>query len=679
MFLVIGVIVLRVIAGRPPPGDPVQLEDVGSAADVDAPGVFAAGDLDGDGDADSVVFTQGGLPIDDVEGSTGDVYLAVSDGGTRLGEQERTQDWFAPFAHQLPLVGDVNGDGLADLIAVDLVAGSVAVGLTSNGEAGITTSVQTWYTGGFADGAALALSGEFTGDGLVDLAVLGPQTDAGRSLWLGQSSGSGFTFSEGPSAVPVAPAYLSGDVDGDGTDELLAVDADAGTVDVVSPRVGSTRRWSDGGFAVGGEVVLSGDFDGDGRDDLAAVVADGPQAPTLLVASAREGSFSEPETLTELPEADRYAVGDFDGDGTDEVLAVERSDGRVTVTFPAAQRSDTSYEEGFVSAPATVPGGVVVYAAVDTASPGAGDEDIWMASFDDPQPEALIADAPTGEDDLNYVWPRISPDRTHLLYHSLPDGHTDTHADRRGLWIADATGEHRTKVLDVNDPASSDGITFTALSHAEWSPAGDQIVFFASESADTTAYDLYVMDLESGEIRRLTDWSEHGGLAADPSWSPDGSMIAFIGYDGTDEECDAPLKCLDLYVIDPGVASDEPATTAATRLTDDPQFRSDPYFSADGRSLAWIEYEEGPLLLPFGSWIATQAFDRDEVGLSGAVENIEYGRFLSVPRWSDDDTRIFTVGKATLSPFGLVVISTDTGAVNPVEGLPHHEIFQLDV
>ncbi|KAA0233963.1 MAG: Protein TolB [Acidimicrobiales bacterium] len=679
VFLVVGVVVLRLIAGRPPPGDRVELEEVGSDTDFDAPGVFDSGDLDGDGDADTVVFTQGGLPLDDVEGSTGDVYVALSDGTTRFGEQERVQDWFAPFAHQQPSVGDVNGDGLADLIAVDLGEGSVSVGLSGASQGALTTTVQDWFGGGFGAGAEEALAGEFSGDGLTDLAVLGPQGDAGRSLSLGVSTGSGFAFDEQASTVPVAPAYSSGDVDGDGTDEILAIDTAAGNVDVVVPKDGSTRRWSDGGFAVDSEALLLGDFDGDGRDDLAAVVAEDPQAPSLVLASAGDGSFSDPEHLTELPEADRYVSGDVDGDGVDDVLAVNRADGRVTATFPSTRTTGTWYEEGFVSAPATVPGEVVVYSAIETQSPGAGGEDIWLTSFDDPAPEVLIADEPSGRDELNFVWPRISPDRTHLLYHSLPDGHTDTHADRRGLWIADATGEHRTRILEVNDADPSSGITFTALSHAEWSPDGDQVVFFASQSTDTTAYDLYILNVFTGEIRRLTNWSDHGGLAADPSWAPDGSAIAFIGYDGTDEDCDTPLKCLDLYVIDPGVENDEPVGTAATRLSDDPQFRSDPYFSPDGRSLAWIEYDEGPLLLPFGSWIATQSFDPDEVSLTGAVEDIEYGRFLSVPRWSEDGQRIFTVGKATLSPFALVVATIESGEVNPIAGLPHHEVFQLDV
>src|SRR5436189_295803 len=63
--------------------------------------------------------------------------------------------------------------------------------------------------------------------------------------------------------------------------------------------------------------------------------------------------------------------------------------------------------------------------------------------------------------------------------------------------------------------------------YPQWDPAvspdGSTIAyrgFFGPEEGD---YDLYVMNADGTGVARLTD----GALAADPSWSPDGSEIAF--------------------------------------------------------------------------------------------------------------------------------------------------------
>jgi Tol biopolymer transport system component len=61
-----------------------------------------------------------------------------------------------------------------------------------------------------------------------------------------------------------------------------------------------------------------------------------------------------------------------------------------------------------------------------------------------------------------------------------------------------------------------------------WSPDGSQIAFVMSPRGHLTRYagdgDIYVMHANGTDIRKLT----HGLAASAPAWSPDGSEIAFI-------------------------------------------------------------------------------------------------------------------------------------------------------
>jgi Tol biopolymer transport system component len=61
----------------------------------------------------------------------------------------------------------------------------------------------------------------------------------------------------------------------------------------------------------------------------------------------------------------------------------------------------------------------------------------------------------------------------------------------------------------------------------EWSPAGDELAFASTDGG------LYILTLDSGEVRRIGDQQLILSL---PTWSPDGSLIAFRGYPPTEPE-----------------------------------------------------------------------------------------------------------------------------------------------
>ena len=99
-----------------------------------------------------------------------------------------------------------------------------------------------------------------------------------------------------------------------------------------------------------------------------------------------------------------------------------------------------------------------------------------------------------------------------------------------------------------------------------WSPDGTRIAFASRRSS--VALDVYVMDADGSHVQRLT--TAKGDDTA-PAWSPDGSKIAFVSSrDGNAE----------IYVMNPD-------GSGQTRLTSDKNDDASPTWSPDGSKLAF--------------------------------------------------------------------------------------------
>ena len=128
------------------------------------------------------------------------------------------------------------------------------------------------------------------------------------------------------------------------------------------------------------------------------------------------------------------------------------------------------------------------------------------------------------------------------------------------------------------------------------SPDGSQVAFMSTR---TEKPQLWLLPLGGGEPRRLTDLPQ--GVGGGPVWSPDGTTIAFTA--GPQEEPRKPERpyrvtrtmwrfdnigvledsVQDVYVLDTTDDGAEPR-----RLTDDRFMNSMPRWSADGRSLVYV-------------------------------------------------------------------------------------------
>jgi TolB protein len=151
--------------------------------------------------------------------------------------------------------------------------------------------------------------------------------------------------------------------------------------------------------------------------------------------------------------------------------------------------------------------------------------------------------------------------------------------------------------------------------HAEWSPNGQQVVMFGGRRINPQ---LFVTDDQGQHPRQVTN---RGGQNLDPSWSPDGSTIVFIG-------CPSPVcfeRNYEVYITSASGGE-------ATRLTENDLRDQDPYFSPDGSQIAWIA-ETGP-----NAYGAIGIWNIFSMSASGAGQrNVTDDRAInSRPQWSND-------------------------------------------
>jgi subtilisin family serine protease len=213
------------------------------------------------------------------------------------------------------LVGDFNGDGLADLCEIG--SAGYRVGLN---EAGNIAPPVSWSS---SRGVPAAEVGDFDGDGRDDLARPGRN---GIEVLL--SLGDRFDRPRRWTSAAWKSWTNAGDVNGDGRDDLLRYRGDRKFS--VSLSTGAafapSARWAS---ASPGSARALADVDGDGRADL--IIASGSRTHVRLSTGA---SFS---TASSLPTGStvRLLAGDVDGDGDDD-LARLGGDGCWRVSDAAA-------------------------------------------------------------------------------------------------------------------------------------------------------------------------------------------------------------------------------------------------------------------------------------------------------------------------------------------------------
>jgi Tol biopolymer transport system component len=220
-------------------------------------------------------------------------------------------------------------------------------------------------------------------------------------------------------------------------------------------------------------------------------------------------------------------------------------------------------------------------------------------------------------DDPHYDswWPRLSPDRTRIAFHRSPKGVHDTDFKKVSLWMVNIDGSHLVQLR----PPGLDG--WAQQGHVEWFPGGRSLVLFGGSKTNPQ---IYVTDATGRSPRRLT---HRGGTNIDPSVSPDGKTVAFVGCPGS--IC-TPGR-YEIYTI--GVDGN----AKVTRLTRDGLRDHDPYYSPDGTRIAWLTQTSTKGLHPGGSWNIRIA-NADGTGLRRLTDDHNIN---SKPDWSADGSVIY--------------------------------------
>jgi Tol biopolymer transport system component len=111
-----------------------------------------------------------------------------------------------------------------------------------------------------------------------------------------------------------------------------------------------------------------------------------------------------------------------------------------------------------------------------------------------------------------------------------PDGHRLAFTSHDGIAVMRDDGSQVTTLLRHDFRDDTDAPSYQGVGMPAWSPAGDLIAFEHLGDGDVIPVQIFVVNADGSDPRRATPTRGIQYAESDPSWSPDGSEIAFWSF-----------------------------------------------------------------------------------------------------------------------------------------------------
>ncbi|WP_223774493.1 FG-GAP-like repeat-containing protein [Streptomyces sp. 135] len=299
-----------------------------------------------------VLYTQ----TEDIDGTDSFTYTVTGkDGKTYTGNVTVTlhkkassdTDLSADDVSQL-VMADFTHDGHADILGKDDTTGKVYL-FKGNGDATFQKGVRTFDKWSYDQ----TVAGDFDGDGNTDLVA----ESAGKlMLWRGHGNGTFAAPDQMTGGWSSLEQTTAGDFDNDGVTDLVAMEtagSERGTLRLWRGTSSTGNPFAKPKKLTGGwqnyAETTGGDIDGDGKADLIARNGSGELKLWHSNGDQTGNPFEKPRHLTGWNNFSQTTSGDYDGDGKDDLLAIDGNYHEVKVW-----RSTGRLNSGAFAAPTVV-------------------------------------------------------------------------------------------------------------------------------------------------------------------------------------------------------------------------------------------------------------------------------------------------------------------------------------
>ncbi len=149
---------------------------------------------------------------------------------------------------------------------------------------------------------------------------------------------------------------------------------------------------------------------------------------------------------------------------------------------------------------------------------------------------------------------------------------------------------------------------------------------------DDRRYQFFRVDVASGDTEQIT---ENGADYYLPSWSPDGTQIAYVT--ARKEREDRHLD-FDVYVMAPRKGANPRKISDFPGADSDPELGYRPQWSPDGKKIAWLQNGEDKWIYYAPFQLTYADLETGEVKPLGRID-----RWMYAPRWAPDSKSVYAL------------------------------------